>query len=161
MVGATTWAGLGAALNLKRRVGALRAYAAAMEQIAARLSFDLALLPRVIEQMSEEGPEPTRNFFKLCLVGLSQLGSMPFSQIWERAVDAAADGLCKDGKATLCEAGAIIGRYGLEAQLGALMGCVTRLRALADRAEHECSSKSRVYTALGVCSGLMAVLVLV
>jgi len=161
LVGATTWVGLGAAQNLKRRENMLRAFASAMEQLAARLSFDLAMLPQVISDLSKEGPYLTQSFFKVCLAGLEDLDSSPFSQIWERAVKTAAEGIGEEGKNALCAAGAIIGRYGLEAQLGSLMGCEARLRALADSAHLECASKSKMYTALGVCSGLMAVIVLI
>ena len=132
-----------------------------MEQMAARLSFDLALIPEVLEQLGREGPELTRSFFKVCLAGLDNIEDMTFSQIWQRAVKTASEGLSSRGKETLVQAGSIIGRYSLEAQLGALMGCVARLKSLADSAAVEGASKIRVYAALGVCSGLMAVLVLI
>ena len=161
LVGVTTWMGLNASLRLRRRETTARDFASALEQLAAMMSCELLPMPDALERLSDSAPETTRSFFKMCLHGMKELGDRPFSQIWKQSLECCGAWLGGQERAVLVRAGQILGRYGLEAQLSAIGGSVHRLRSLADSSAAEVKEKGRVYTALGVCSGVMAVIVLI
>ncbi len=161
LVGVTSWVGVSASYRLRQREHAARAFATSLEQLAAELSFEMARIPEVLEKLSKTAPERTRAFFLLCFNGTKSLGERPFSIIWKDALARSRTGLGGQELEAVEQAGTILGRYGLEAQLGAVMNCVQRLRSLADEAAVVGRDKGKVYTALGICSGIMAVIVLI
>ncbi|NLT39688.1 MAG: hypothetical protein GXX89_04410 [Clostridiales bacterium] len=160
LVGVTTWVGVNASFRLRQRERAARAFASALEQLAAELSFEMARIPDVLLKLSKTAPEITRPFFHMCVNATKQIGELPFSVIWRESLLKSHTGLGDEERLEVIQAGVILGRYGIEAQLGAVMNCIQRLRALADEASVMNRDKGKVYTALGICSGIMAVIVL-
>jgi len=161
MVGVTTWIGANQSFVLRRREHTARDFAARLEQLGAILSFKMDSIPAAIEELLRGEADMTTPFFTMCLVNMEQLGSLSFCEIWSRAMESAHICLGSRERREVMALGEIIGRYGVEAQLNAIMSCVYRLRSLADEQAVQNRQKGKLYTALGVCSGLMAVIVLI
>lgn len=161
LVAVTTWIGTSSAYKLKQRERSARDFASSLEQLAAMLSYNNGTLPETIRELSEGRTDLSAPFYHLCLLKLGQLDSVPFSRLWSEALEAAGIWLGPRERSTVDRVGQILGRYGLDAQLGAVMNSVSRLRQLADEAAVESRTKGKVYTALGICSGLMAVIVFI
>ena len=73
--------GFGAAAQLGRRVGELRAMVTALELMERELSFRLTPIPERLDELSRRTPLPARPLFARCLGGLDRLGEENVQQL--------------------------------------------------------------------------------
>ena len=159
ILAASLWAGLHAALRLRRTHEELRDLLAALEVMAGEISFAALPLVPLCRRAGEGRRGPVRAFFD----ALALEGSCP---------DTAAEGrtrrLCAEVDLALPESALLplerlfdsFGRYDREGQLCQLRLASAELTRLADELSVQLANRCRTYTMLGLSAGT-AVLVLV
>lgn len=162
---ALVFAGCGAlgillAGRLSGKVKALRAMAAALEQMEREMGFRLASMPELLESAAKTVGPPADGFFQRCLDGLEQLGEKSLAEIWEETLDWAGD-LGDPALAALRGLGVVLGQYDGESQRESLAGTRRELERCLQEARAEQARLGRVYTTLGITAGaVLAILLL-
>lgn len=152
--------GFGAAAQLGRRVGELRAMVTALELMERELSFRLTPIPELLDELSRRTPLPARPLFARCLGGLDRLGEESLGQIWTAAVEETLHDLRGEDRAILAELGQVLGRFDGDGQGQAVGQARLRLSHQLEGAERERDSHGRLYGALGVTAGAFFVILL-
>ena len=153
--------GLGAAGQLRRRVESLRTLTGALEQAERELSFRLTPMPELMERLARQAGEPARFLFAHCRDHLWELGEKSFGELWREALEGESDLLLGDReREVLSGLGDVLGRYDAAGQREALQAAGAELERCLRRAEEDRDRLGRVYTALGLGSGAMLVLIL-
>ena len=153
--------GLGAAGQLRRRVESLRTLTGALEQAERELSFRLTPMPELMERLAQQAGEPARFLFAHCRDHLWELGEKSFGELWREALEGESDLLLGDRERdVLSGLGDVLGSYDAAGQREALQAAGAELERCLRRAEEDRDRLGRVYTALGLGSGAMLVLIL-
>lgn len=151
--------GLGAVGELSRRVEALGAFASALSLMDSELALRTPPTPQLLALLARRTREPAAGFFARCAAGMEGLGELSFEAIWDRELRT-LDSLDEEGRRTLAELGAVLGRYDVEAQRSAAATLGARLgeqeRRLAQRRRQE----GKAYGALGLSMGLFVTILL-
>ena len=159
ILAASLWAGLHAALRLRRTHEELRDLLAALEVIAGEIAFAAAPLVPLCRRAGEGRRGPVRDFFD----ALALEASCP-----EAVAEGRTRRLCAEAGLSL-PAPALLpmerlfdgfGRYDREGQLRQLRLASAELNRLADELSAQLENRCRTYTLLGLSTGA-AVLILV
>ena len=153
--------GLCAARELRQRSRTLEQFLAALDQIQAELSFRLTPMPELLQQLGQASEEPLKTFFQTCEGGLSALGEVSFSVVWNRALREEALALLPEDRLSLEQLGAVLGRYDAEGQRTTLESVRVRLSQCLEDARGKQKKMGRVYRTLGVSAGVLCVLLLI
>ena len=161
LTGGAAGLGLRAAGRLGERVRALRALAGGLGILSRELSFRRAAMPELMGRAAAQAGEPARGLFVRCRDQLYQLGERTFGQIWAAALEETPQLLLAEPeRAALYELGEVLGCYGADDQIAALTRAEQTLMDSLTRAEEDRRRLGRVYTALGVGSGVMLTILL-
>lgn len=154
------WLGICRAQALTARVRALEAFSAALEQMERELTFRLAPLPQLMQELSEHTQPPARELFALCRQGLEGLEHQCFSDAWAQMV-ANVPHLAEDDRRALLPLGRVLGRYDSAGQASAIARVRQTLEVLARSAREDSRRMGRVYRAVGAAGGgFLAILLL-
>lgn len=160
LLGACMTLGLGAVQALRARVDQLRAFIAALEEMARELNCRLTPMPELLELLRDGQDGPVGEFFALCAGGLDRLDRRPFSGLWQDALDAADLCLEEEDLHLLAELGNSLGRYDGRRQCEAIIQTRDRLEENLLAAMERRERLGRVYTTLGLAVGGILVIVL-
>lgn len=153
--------GFGAVGQLRARVDSLRALIGALEQMERELTFRLTPMPELMERTARQAREPARYLFAHCRDHLWELGEKSFGALWREALAVEPDLLLEDReREVLTELGDVLGRYDAEGQRKSLQRAAAELVRCLRQAEEDRERLGRVYTALGLGSGAMLVILL-
>lgn len=153
--------GLGAAAQLQAKVTGLRALMDGLEHLERELSFRLTAMPELMDRLAKQTAPPAAYLFAYCRDHLEELGEKSFFNIWAEALENNLELLLDEGeRQILLELGTVLGRYDAEEQRQALKNSSAELEQCLARAEKEKLRMGRVYTALGLGSGAMLVILL-
>jgi stage III sporulation protein AB len=149
-------AGIGRSRQLRLRVRSLCALTDALALMQNGICRLLTPLPELAARLALEAPEPARPLFAALLSELHALGERPFSELWAAAVETARPTLLLRGEETeaLCVLGLSLGG-GAQEQEKALESVSARLEIALTAARAEAETRCRLYTALGLSSGLL------
>ena len=160
MAGALWW-GFGAVGQLHRRARALEELHAGLVWLEEELTFRLTPLPQLLEQLGKSRHGETGRFFQEVDRLLQRDPEGGLHQSWRQAMVQHLDLLQVEDRQVLLEVGQTLGRYDVQTQRQALARCTRRLAGFRDEARGEVSRLGKVYTALSLAGGIMAVLVLI
>lgn len=161
LVGGTAAMGFRASGKLRMRITVLSELATAIELIRSDLAFRQSDIPDLMKDLAERIAEPVRSLFRACCERESSLGQVSFSQVWNDAMtECGGLSLTTREKRELSSIGTILGRYDVDGQLSALGALHHRMEQLYDEAVRERENKGRVYSTLGVVTGLGLVILL-
>lgn len=153
--------GLGAASQLRARVSALRALVEGLESLEREMSFRLSSMPELMDCLAKQTQPPAAYLFAYCRDHMEELGEKRFGQIWKEALEENPDLLLEQAEQQiLSNVGEVLGRYDAGEQRRALHSASAELEQCLLRAEEERLRLGRVYTALGLGSGAMLVILL-
>ena len=152
--------GVCAAQELRQRSRILEQFLAALDQIQAELSFRLTPMPELLRRLGQESEEPLKTFFQTCEAGLSALGEVSFSVVWNRALQMEPLALLPEDRIPLEQLGAVLGRYDAEGQRTTLESVRVRLSQCLEDAREKQKKMGRVYRTLGVSAGVLCILLL-
>ena len=159
ILAASLWAGLHAALQLRRTHEELRDLLAALEVIAGEISFASAAYVPLCRRAGEGRCGPVRDFFN----SMALEGSCPESTSEGRTRRLCAEtGLVLPAAALLALERLFdgFGRYDREGQLRQIRLASAELNRLADELSSQMENRCRTYTLLGLSAGA-AIFVLV
>lgn len=160
LAGGAAFLGFSAAAQLERRVKALRAMLGALESLERELSFRLAPMPELLEELTRRTQPPINAFFARCLAGLDTLGEHTLSELWNESLEAVPMNLGPEERQVLRELGGILGRYDGDGQREALALSRTQLSQCLTSAVEERTRLGRVYGVLGLTAGALTVILL-
>ncbi len=153
------WLGFQGAEGLRRRVRALRDMAGGLLLLERELELGAPPLPGLMDGLSARACGPAKALFEGCRVGLERLSEEPFALLWRRLIQEQS-ALGEEGRGALLPLGEVLGRYDSQAQLESVSAARRQLEELAARCEAEGRRQGRVYQALGLCSGVFLVILL-
>jgi stage III sporulation protein AB len=153
--------GIGRSRQLRLRVKSLTALTDALALMQNEICRLLTPLPELAARLALDAPEAARPLFGALLPELDALGERPFSELWAAAVENARPTLLLRGEETeaLCVLGLFLGG-GAEEQEKALESTGARLALALAAARTEADTRCRLYTALGLSSGLLLSIIL-
>lgn len=159
MVGALWW-GLSAVGELRRRVETLEGLREGLSYLDRELTFRLAALPELLEQLGQKDSSPAAAFFGEVFCQLQKDPEGGLRQSWRVAMTRHLDLLHAGERQVLMEVGQALGRYDAQTQSKTLARAGRRLEAYRQTAQEEAKRLGRVYAALAVAGGAGFVLVL-
>jgi stage III sporulation protein AB len=153
--------GIGRSLQLKLRVRSLCALTDSLALMQNGICRLLTPLPELASRLALDAPEAARPLFRSLLSELPMLGERPFSELWAAAVENSRSNLLLRGEETetLCVLGLSLGG-GAEEQEKALGSARVRLELCLTAARSEAETRCRLYTALGLSSGMLLSIIL-
>ena len=148
--------GITKALGLKNRARFLSDFAAALPLMRAEICAKLTPMTELIDYLSRSAPQGCREFFQGIQGRMGSLENKGFYRIWEEETEnTCAYALTIEERAAICALGASLGRYDSTEQRFAIDAASARLSALAQEARSQCGNQCRLWTGLGVFSGLI------
>ncbi|NLF34818.1 MAG: stage III sporulation protein AB, partial [Clostridiales bacterium] len=150
--------GLSAAAQLRARTSCLRALAASLTRMEQELTFRLTNTPALFALLARDAAPPCDSFFQRCLAGLADLGEKSVGEIWRGALEESGLPLRQGERQVLQSLGDVLGRYDGEGQNTALRLARTYITRAMEEAEEEQRRLGRMYSVLGLTSGLFLAL---
>lgn len=161
LAGGTAALGLNAAHRLSVRLQVLSSLLTALQLMQAEIAFRQTPVPELLEQLTHQLPPPADGLFALCAQRGEELGRVPFSEIWRESVESCRGlELSRQERRELAAIGNILGRYDVDGQLAALAALERRVEQLFSQAQQERDSRSKVFSALGIVTGLALIILL-
>ena len=160
IIGCTLY-GLIKAAGLSKQAKCLAAFLESLRFIQAELSSTAPPLPELFERLAQTARPEVRGFYRRLSEGMASIGDKSFSRLWRQSL--INDGeLCLSfyQRSELERPGAVLGRYDYKEQAGALESCLLRLEPELSAANARAKEGLRLYTGLGLVSGIMAATVM-
>lgn len=154
------WWGLMRAGKLRKRLGALEAWTAALVLLEGELAFSLPALPELLVLLSERAAEPAGEVFAAALAGMEELGRYSFGEIWRRVLAGFPGGLWEEDVLALSRLGEVLGRYGWEEQISALRAVRSGLEEVYRREAGRAAGQGKTWVTVGVCLGTFGAILL-
>lgn len=152
--------GIGKALQFYRAVHQLREFRSAVEIIKCELNYTLRPLPRLCKSAADRLCGQVAQYFRR-YAALLECG-----QPCAKAASAAMEetkGLCipNDAVMAVLELCSALGQYDLEGENRILQLCGHRIASALERCEAEKKPLAKSYAALGICSGIALVILMI
>ncbi|MBQ6540549.1 MAG: stage III sporulation protein AB [Oscillospiraceae bacterium] len=158
--GAAAW-GLMGAKGLKDRGVALRAVASSLELMGHELCDMLTPVPELFAVLGAQAPEPANQLYRNAETRMRDIGAVPFSELWRRAVLETGELLLREEEVlALSELGFSLGKYDAAEQRKAIETAKKRFEMFAEKAEKERDRNWKSQAFLGAAAGLFAVIML-
>lgn len=154
-------AGVGASRRLSRRVEELETLISAVEYIAMEIRYDALPVGRLFERLEGIAEYRPLGIFGVCSQALARTGDLAGS--WEKALAGAKGTLSlEEGDyEALRLFGRSLGTTDVEGQLSLCDGCVAMLRRRLQAAKANREKRGRMYTSMGVLTGIFIVILLI
>lgn len=154
--------GLETVLGFGRRVQVLSSLVSALELMHAELTGRLCPLPELMETLGRSVPRPLSAFFRRVCSGMEELGEKSFAEIWAQELAASPELMLNRSETELlCELGAVLGRYDVNAQARSVLYTKKRMESFLERAEEEKRERSRLAGTLSLAAGAAVVIILI
>lgn len=150
--------GLMGAASLRRREGQLKKVQLFLHLLQERLSYTLSPLGEIFEGLQSEPLLRELDFIPLCAKKLA--GTVPFPQAFVESLEQSRCALDKRDRELLGELSTILGQSDLENQLGGIRLVRANMLQQAEAAGELCRSRAKLYSSLGVLSGVAVAIVL-
>lgn len=144
----------------RRQLAQLRALCGALERMNAELTMSLMPLPALFSMCTGSGREEVDAFFRMVAIGLNDLESRSFQQIWEDALRQRLAELDTEEKRQLRTLGSWLGRYPPDEQSAALVRCLSCLRQSCDQRGQLLPQQSRLCFGLSAAAGVFLLILL-
>lgn len=157
-VGATTLIGLKKVDSLKAGIAALEGILNALELMRSEVYFKLTPIPEIIKNLAAITDAPVNEFFIQCS---ERIDKEDFDVVWNQTLQLTLSGyIGADDLRVLQQLGDVMGRYDLEGQLRSIDAASTRLTKSLAATQQDRANNSKVYTALGMAAGVVAVVLI-
>lgn len=157
VVGGCSAIGFAAVRRLDNRVRLLSEWLSAIEVFQAEIRFKLTPLPDITKKLSDERPV-LRSFFQKFAAIWNPWGEKSYAEAWQMC--AAELDISRHDAALIGEIGSVLGRYDAQQQNISLEYIRRRLESSRVEAKEDRSRLGRMYTVLGVVSGLVSFMIL-
>lgn len=158
--GASLW-GFSSAKSLKDRGSALSAIASSLEIMGYELCDKLTPVPELFSLLAKQAPKPACKLFQNAENRMSEIGAVPFSELWHHAVrDTTELMLTEQEILTLSELGFSLGKYDAYEQRKAVETAKRQFEDYAKKAADDRDKNWKSQAFLGVAAGLFAVIIL-
>jgi len=147
--------GASAVALLRRRVQVLEAMLTALELMEGEIVTLLTPLPDVIARLAAMEQLAVQPLFQRMEALLPDLGEVPFSVLWERAIAESGLPFSADERRCLLQLGESLGRFDAEVQATALSRCMQMLERFREEARSRAEVDGRLYRGLGLSGGLL------
>lgn len=154
------WCGSSAVGGLRRRAQTLEELHSSLVWLEEELTFRMAPLPQLLEQLGEDHQGEAGQFFRETAKALRKDPESGLYQGWRQAMVRYLPMLHMEERQTLLEVGQTLGRYDAQTQRQALSRGARRLAAFRDEARGEVRRLGKVYAALSLAGGAAVILVL-
>jgi len=147
--------GLSLSAKLTGRVRMLEETFILVQAIRRELMLTHASCTRLLEQVKEKHPSQL-------LKNVSQHSiQLPFPQAWKQAVSETLILLTDEQRETICMIGSVLGSSDLHRQEEALLQCEEQISELIETEKENCRTRGKLYSSLGILTGLMAAVILI
>lgn len=146
------------AAQLRRREGSLKKVQLFLHLLQERLNYTLSPLGEIFEGLKDEPLLRELDFIPICAGKL--VGALPFPQAFLESLAESRCALDKRDRELLGELSSILGQSDLENQLGGIRLVRANMLQQAEAAEELCRSRAKLYSSLGVLSGVAVAIVL-
>ena len=154
--------GITKALGLKNRARFLGDFVATLPLMRAEICARLTPMTELMDYLARSAPHGCREFFQGIHGRMDALEDKGFKKIWEEETEnTCAYALTIEERAAICALGASLGRYDSVEQRSAIDAASARLSALAEEARIQCGDQCRMWTGLGVFSGLILAVMMI
>ncbi|TCL43542.1 stage III sporulation protein AB [Harryflintia acetispora] len=150
--------GLMGAASLRRREGHLKKVQLFLHLLQERLSYTLSPLGEIFDGLRDEPLLRELDFISLCAGKLA--GATPFPRAFVESLDESRCALDQRDRELLGELSSILGQSDLENQLRGIRLVRANMLQQAEAAEEVCRSRAKLYSSLGVLSGVAVAVVL-
>lgn len=160
LLGGAMYVAMATTHRLRERVDVLAALTAAVGFLQEELSYARTPTNKLLEQLSQSHSDPVGRFFRAVLDALREDPEGGVRRGWDTALDQCLPMLHKEEKETLSALSQTLGRYDVEAQRPILAQTAARLEEYRQEAKADQARLGRVYTAVTLAAGTLAVIVL-
>lgn len=156
LAAACTMYGIDRGLSLYNRQRCLAGFLEAMRFIEAELLNSARPLPELFEELSKLAKPEVRSFFIYLSEKMPHIGDESVSELWRsRIMSDRKLSLSQVQRQELCRPGLMLGRYVGQEQAAAIESCISRLEPELERATETARNGFKLYTGLGLTTGLM------
>lgn len=161
ILGSSVSVGLGAAMRVRRCCAQLSQLQSALELMKCELSYTMTKLPQLAQVVADATQGAVSALFSRLAVLLKQESEASCGALMAQAI-AQTKGLALPDEllAGLRELGQTLGRYDLDGQLRLLDLLLARIGQLAGSMETDRRARCRSYEALGICTGLAIIILM-
>ncbi len=148
--------GIGKGARFYRQMRELRAFCHALEILKCEMNYSLAELPKLCRVTARRVKGIPGRFLEVYAQGLEE--GLPRSKASQKALE----GIClpPDGQMALLELFSSLGRYELSGENRLIQMCLHRLRSSLEHLEQEKKPLAKGYAALGICTGVALVILM-
>lgn len=161
VVAVFTLLGISKSTELTRRARCISAVIEALRYISSELRSAMTPLPVIFEELEAISKPETKKFFGVLNAGMLKLDDESFSELWLNALETGGLSLNTEQKTELQRLGQSLGRYSAEEQCAAIEACMARLEHEYAAALESSREGKKLYTGLGLATGLMLAAVLI
>ncbi len=148
--------GIGKAARFYRQMREMGAFCHALEILKCEMNYSLAELPKLCRSTAKRVKGAPGRFLEDYAACLDM--GLPRTKAAQRTVDATA--LPPDGQMALLELFSSLGRYELAGENRLIQMCLHRLRSALEHLEQEKKPLAKGYAALGICTGVALVILM-
>ncbi len=156
--GCCVYMGFNAVASLNSRVSVLQAWRLAVGILQAEITFSLSAIPQLLSLLQKQ--QGLEEFMEKFYSQWDGKDYSKLSEVWKK-VSIGIKGLNDEEHMIISEIGTIIGHYDAESQVKSLIYIEKRLESAISKAEDKKHKNSRIYTMLGVVSGLVLLILVV
>ncbi len=149
--------GIGKAVQFYRQMRQLRELCHALEILKCEMNYSLAELPKLCKTTGKRVGGSAGNFLLDYADALEN--GLPRTKAAQKAVEKLS--LPSDGQIALLELFGSLGRYELTGENRLIQMTLHRLKAALERCEKEKKPMAKGYAALGICTGIALVILMV
>lgn len=149
--------GIGKAAQFYKQMRQLREISHALEILKCEMNYSLAELPKLCRVTGRRVGGSAGNFLEVYAAALED--GLPRTKAAQRAVERLS--LPSDGQMALLELFGSLGRYELAGENRLIQMTLHRLKAATERCEKEKKPLAKGYAALGICTGIALVILIV
>ena len=157
VLGASAYAGITGAAELRRRAGLLHKIEDLLLCMGREIGERLTPLPLLLDQLEAREKGPINAFCASFRMGLETVGT---EAAWTGAVRKLEEEGLKEDLDPLRPLGALLGRYSAAEQSAALLRAAKETAEAARRADQRARVNARLWTGGGLCGGLITILLL-
>jgi len=163
IVSATTALGFGKSREIKRRSEELETFINAASLLCNELRFTRTTLGKAFEKLATHTCGEIKRFFDTVSVYVDDPDGITVAKAWERALEEHKSGLAlnREDMKTLQEFGMVLGSGDVEGQISGISSLQERLAIHLADAEEKRDKNQRLFTSLGIYTGLLICILLI
>ena len=152
--------GITKSMSLSGRAKCLGAVIDSLRYIYSELQSAATPIPEIFAELYRLSRPETRRMFLQLKEQMASLSDMSFGELWQSVVQDKSLNLSAYQRGELCRLGLYLGKYPAAEQCAAIEACIMHLEAEHEAAIGRAREGRKLYTGLGLTTGLMLATVL-